>query len=523
MTRRASHLLAAGMIAAFAAAAVGAMRQKAATSDEPVHLGAGYSYLVTRDFRLNPEHPPLVKLLGALALAPLRPPLPLEDESWRGVTPDEFRFGALFLYAGESAAAADRLLFLGRLPTLALALVLGALVYRWGLEMGGPATGLTALALTLACPEVLGHAQLVTTDLPVTTFLVLACYAARNGLASPGAAVRFGLVAGLAMSAKFSGLLVWPMAALFLAAAPPPPGPWRRRLLAVVLVTASVLAVIWASYLGSASPLAYVQGLGQVNVNHNPDYPYYLLGEFRRGRFWSYFLIAYLVKMPLGFLAAVALGLAAAVRLRPRREMAPLVLAPLLVFAAATLRADNLGVRYVLPATPFLALVAATGLRTAGRLRPLAPALALLTALEAGARWPDDLSFFNLAVGGPARGPLYLDDSNIDWGQDLKRVPRYLREHQIKDGTLVFYWTSSAPPQVYVDMREVRIGLDASSLYRLPTSGTYLVGAQWLVRLKDPREPRGTPDWLRDLRPVGRIGYGIRVYRFGGGAASGGP
>ena len=72
MTRRASHLLAAGMIAAFAAAAVAAMREKAATSDEPVHLGAGYSYVVTRDFRLNPEHPPLVKLLGGLALAPLR-------------------------------------------------------------------------------------------------------------------------------------------------------------------------------------------------------------------------------------------------------------------------------------------------------------------------------------------------------------------------------------------------------------------------------------------------------------------
>ena len=101
MTRRASHLVAAGIILAFTAAALGAMRQKAATSDEPVHLAAGYSYIATRDFRLNPEHPPLIKVLAGLAVAPLRPPLPLEDESWRGPAPDEFRFGALFLYAGE--------------------------------------------------------------------------------------------------------------------------------------------------------------------------------------------------------------------------------------------------------------------------------------------------------------------------------------------------------------------------------------------------------------------------------------
>src|SRR5881397_3128466 len=38
------------------------------TSDEAVHLSAGYSYLKTADFRLNPEHPPLVKEWAALPL-----------------------------------------------------------------------------------------------------------------------------------------------------------------------------------------------------------------------------------------------------------------------------------------------------------------------------------------------------------------------------------------------------------------------------------------------------------------------
>ena len=36
------------------------------TTDEAAHLAAGYSYLTTNDFRMNPEHPPLLKVLAAL-------------------------------------------------------------------------------------------------------------------------------------------------------------------------------------------------------------------------------------------------------------------------------------------------------------------------------------------------------------------------------------------------------------------------------------------------------------------------
>jgi hypothetical protein len=35
------------------------------TIDEPYHLAAGASYLRWGDYRLNPEHPPLVKLIAA--------------------------------------------------------------------------------------------------------------------------------------------------------------------------------------------------------------------------------------------------------------------------------------------------------------------------------------------------------------------------------------------------------------------------------------------------------------------------
>src|SRR6516164_1025429 len=51
----------------------------APTFDETSHLTAGYTYLAWGDYRLNPEHPPLVKLWAAL-------PTPRSHERWPNQT-----------------------------------------------------------------------------------------------------------------------------------------------------------------------------------------------------------------------------------------------------------------------------------------------------------------------------------------------------------------------------------------------------------------------------------------------------
>src|SRR5205823_14112522 len=61
-------LLAPTLVVAFLLQSVFANRIKSTTSDEPVHIAAGLSYLETGVFRANPEHPPLLKELSALAL-----------------------------------------------------------------------------------------------------------------------------------------------------------------------------------------------------------------------------------------------------------------------------------------------------------------------------------------------------------------------------------------------------------------------------------------------------------------------
>src|SRR5437016_3650159 len=84
------------LIGIFCLEALLAISRLSATSDEPLHLAAGYSYWKMRDFRMNPEHPPLAKLLAALPLLVLHPRLDTSDPSWgKG---DQVAFAFNFLY-----------------------------------------------------------------------------------------------------------------------------------------------------------------------------------------------------------------------------------------------------------------------------------------------------------------------------------------------------------------------------------------------------------------------------------------
>lgn len=101
----------------------------AQTTDESVHLLAGYTYLTKHDFRFNPEHPILVKLLAGAPLLLLRPNLPADfDQLWEKSSDFYYdnwagnrRLGEEFLY--QSGNNAEQLLFWGRVPIVILTLL----------------------------------------------------------------------------------------------------------------------------------------------------------------------------------------------------------------------------------------------------------------------------------------------------------------------------------------------------------------------------------------------------------------
>jgi len=61
--------------------------------------------------------------------------------------------------------------------------------------------------------------------------------------------------------------------------------------------------------------------------------------------------------------------------------------------------------------------------------------------------FPNFISYFNELTGGPSNGYHYAVDCNLDWGQGLKALARYLHEKNVR--TIYFSYFGSADPHAY--------------------------------------------------------------------------
>jgi hypothetical protein len=183
------------------------VKQESQTWDEGNHIFAGYRSWTNSDFGLNPEHPPLVKLL---ATAPLLS-LPLQTPKLRGrdFKLEAFLDGKEFLYQND----ADLILFRTRMAAASLTLLLALLVFLATKEMFGTGAAFVALTLLVFEPNLLAHGAVVTTDAGLSCFMFATVYAFYRYVKTPSVArlITVGLAAGLALAAKHTGLLVFPM------------------------------------------------------------------------------------------------------------------------------------------------------------------------------------------------------------------------------------------------------------------------------------------------------------------------
>ncbi len=512
-------------LAAFVLQTAGSMRLFSASSDETSHLPAGYTYLVTGDFRLNPQHPPLAKLLSAAPLLALSPRLDLTDPSWSGSPPDEWRFGQRFLYAND----ADRLLFWGRLPMVALGVVLGVYTWLYARDQFGESAGAMAALLFALCPTIVAHSHLVTMDVGLAAFAVAALYHLRSYALHDSRAhlLASGVFFGLALATKFSAVALGPPIVLLVMLSgmgwggprgnpASPTSGWAKASAACALYLATAALVVWALYAFPRDPLFYWHGMRLVNRDHSPDVPDYLLGQFRVHGWCYYFPLAFLFKTPLPTIGSIGLGAWRWRRSRPAGRLdGAILLLPALGFTVATAAlADNMGVRYLLPVhAPLfvLASCAAPWLLVTWPGRAAAAVIATWLIVGAWLIYPDHLAYFNEAVGGPARGPLLLDDSNIDWGQDLKRLKRFVDDHRLASVRLLYPWNGS--PRYYGIASEP---VTRADWLERPRPGVYPISTMALVRGRLTARSEGAhSDWLDRYRPVDRVGYSFYIYAFG--------
>jgi hypothetical protein len=440
------------------------IRQLSVTADEIVHLYAGYRYLQCGDSRLDPEHPPLVKIVAGLPLTALHVNdpnpggcgLPTDMES-------AYRSGHDFLFANP-----ESMLTTARMSASIFAILLLITTYFFARSLFGAPVALIAGTWVAFEPNLLGHGSLVTTDVPGAFGFVLAVYALWRYLKRPTFLhfLALGLGIGIALVTKYSTVMLVGMLPILIVGNGllGENSPGRRVLsnmgaLALAMLVAAV--VIWATYgfryasgpnEAQASPTAaqgilanimsgmegtqllpqaYLAGLQDLTLDSGVGRRAFLLGTNYLGGRWYYFPVAVSIKLTAALIVASLLSLFASRFWRSHlRELQFLLLPILLYMCVSASSGMNLGVRYVLPIFPFLIVFAAAGVWgiPGARKSIIAAVVALLLAHAFSSlhAFPNYISYGNELWGGSGNVYKYLADSNADWGQALKTAHAYV-------------------------------------------------------------------------------------------------
>ncbi len=514
-----------------AAQTILAMKTKSPTCDEfSHHVASGYSYLVTRDFRMNPASPPLPRMLAGFPLLFLKAKAPLEDPSWqKGDSP---AFARQFFEVVNNRQ--DEFIFWARFSIVLLSVLFGYAIFWWSRSLWGNWAGLVSLFLYSFSPDILAHSGLATSDLAVAFFFFLTLVFFYRYLNQPtaGRLVGCAVNAGLALLSKFSAVLLLPILLLTALAC----GRYKEMLgrRAVLFLTACFLTV-WAGYFFETKPLLtntpapekkmteYLKIGGKPLVYFAEKVPVplstfssalvsmaytraagtnaYLMGHWSREGWWYYYMIAFGLKNTIPFLILCLASLIFFRNLGVSRYLGAILLVPILFFFIFTLRDKaQAGIRYFLPIYP-LFFVLASGvvvfLWKQGRiLRVVVIFLLGWHATEALMVFPDYLAYFNELAGGPSNGYRYLRDSNVDWGQDLKSLGVYVRKQGYPE--VVLLTLAPSDPNYY--------GIPARSIeedeFQEPRRTVYAISAHFMDEAL----------WTRDRKPDKVIGRSFFVY-----------
>lgn len=540
--------LAVVIITAAVVAAAAAGWDNSATNDEPYHTLAAFTYVHDGRGDLNVEHPPLAKLVAGVALlplglsgsssAPVQRLLVLSQEVRR------------FIYGNTIPAPV--ILRAARLPMLTFLAFLLAGAYAWARWAFGERTAVLAV-LALACqPLVLGHAFVVHTDVPAAAAWTWALYLLHRWLAGWARGwLPFGLVLGLALIIKFTCVYLLPVATLAAAVVAV-----RTRRPAVLLALAGggavALAVVWAgvgvairgsslaeeratidlvlglwpgteelarrlqALAGASRPLAhYALGLAYVwETNlHGQGINFFVGSTSARGFLW-YFPVALVLKSSLPFLVMAVLGTVAAIRRKARTDL--LMLAAAAYYLLISLGASyNIGARHLMPILPLLAIVGAH--QAEGWQRRVRVLLVLAFLTSAGVSFPHYIAHFNLAAGGARAGHRYLNDSNLDWGQDWTRLGREAERRGWRPLAYVYLGAGNPASDLPGAADALALPGPPGTGYVAVSSYAAAVGVQYLEALRHPREAAKLAEILALVRqrgePVGDVGHTITAYR----------
>lgn len=538
------------------------VHRESPTFDEGNHSFAGYMMGHAGDYGLNPEHPPLVKFLAALPVYGHDVWVPtLQNRQFKA---EAYLSGRDWLARNDGAG--QHYLFRMRMAAGLLALMLAVVAFFAAREWFGDVAGVLAMLLVVFEPNIAGHSALVTTDAGVTLFFVWSIYAFYRYVSKP-TMVRLlaaGVVAGLLLATKHSGILLAPMLLLLigwevLLADRSERGRIALRLTGAFAVIVVIgVTVLWAFYgfryaarpggLPFPTVAEYAQPLskfdqsavllidrlhllpqsymiGLIDVKRMAQfYPTFVLGKQIAHGIWWYFPLVILIKTTLGMLALVVLSLVAAFtgRMENRRALA-FILIPWVTYLAIAMAAGmNIGARHILPLYAFAAILCGGGIvawaRESTRWKWICGGLVAAQVVSMLFAFPNYIPYANEAWGGPSNTYKLLSDANVDWAQQLYQVKSWQDAHPGQECWFAYFAYPEIDPATYGITCHHLPNIDAFWLgdtesIPVKVSGTLLLSAGDWSGCEWPSERLNPYRSFLKKKPDALIDNGVLVYQ----------
>ena len=533
------------------------------TMDEVAHVPASYTYINDLDYRLNPEHPPLVKALSGVFMHFNSHIVgPEKSPSWDDVGQWEAGWYMLYGSGGDPKTILD----LARLPVMLLMIFLGFFLFRFASKLYGRKIGLIVLVLYAFYPDVIAHGRLVTTDVAAALGFVLAVYFFDQALRKRTwkSIIIAGLMLGIAELCKFSAILLLPIFfVLIIIKALIDRNNitnfnerFGQNFKTFLWTTIFSLVVVWLVYipftwntppaiehkviemnLAIDSPILnkyknflhkfennrltrpighYLVGVSQVVGRVEGGNNTYIMGYSSDKSISWFFPAAWLLKTPISI---ILLAIFAVIMLFVRRKKTPddwwkisLFSVPLIIYWAVTLQGSlNLGIRHLMPTVPFVLLMIGYALAPIVNAKKNVLAKSIIAALLAFliystvTNFPHYISYFNELTAKDKRYTRMID-SSLDWGQDFLRLKQYIEDNNIQDIRIDYFGGSSV--SYYLPKAQTW------HAYSGPTTGWLAISATYYQSSKLTGKIENKPSyaWLDNFEPEAIIGDSILVF-----------
>jgi 4-amino-4-deoxy-L-arabinose transferase-like glycosyltransferase len=504
--------------------------QKSATYDEAFYITYGYSLLKTGDYRLSIDKPPLVPVISAIPLIFMNLKFDLNDTDWQKsklwinsknpwgeLSTHRWNLSLKFLY--KNIVNPEKILAWSR-TSIGITIILLALgIFLLSKKIFGLNTALFILFFYSFSPNILAHSSLVTEDSIVTGFMFLSILGFLQLIYNlkPVPCVTTGLLTGMALLSKFSALLLFPIYG-FIVMLSLIAGKVKREnltkllsLLGITFVIAGFLLLICYKFIDIKF---YIHLIRNILIYNKRGQATYCLGNYSYSGFWYYYIICFLLKTPLSVL--VLLGFTPFIFKKfsknERTNIIIIILIIIISFIFISLNKIQLGLRHLLLVYPFVFCLVSMACT---KLRYISLILCIYYMVSSVKSHPHYLAYFNEFAGGSKNGYKHLIDSNIDWGQDLKGLKKFIQEEKVSDVVLSYYGSGL----------EEFAGLKFQDLYSFglwgekkhinppePEKEILAVSVTNLQGLYLGKIGHDVFYWLKEKKPVTAIGHTIFVY-----------